>query len=134
MDVTIYNVELGIGDEIKTQYFVSDGEGPDIEVGSASVAAIVARCCDARNGCELTAALAAMWLRHGAREREFFELEKGEELDGNHRIQAFVERNKRSVAPLFVGMDNQGFAKTRGRALRSDVEQELRTYLLTPSP
>lgn len=137
MVVTVYTVEMSLNSGCEKRHFVSDGKGPDIELSSASVAGAVARCCDVRNGCQIASEVAEMWSRHRAIERRFVEVGHSDELDDNHRVQAFVEVGRDETANegvLFIGLDSEGVARTEATVHRIDAVRQLQTYLAASMP
>ena len=120
MDVTIFTTVIYRGGDPLTQHFISDGEGPDIEVESASVAAAVARYFDYQNGCEIAFDVAMMWTRHGATQRQFIELEESKELNDGKRIHQLFEYfmdDTTSEEPIFAVLDQKGSVKEVSRNL-----------------
>ena len=137
MEVTVYSVELKVNGDWEWRYFVTDGQGPDIELSSASVAGAVARCFDARNGLQIASDAADMWLRNGAVERRFLEADDAEELDDSHRVQAFVEQDRENQPIgelLFVGLDIAGVARTAATIHRIDAVRDLQKYVAGQLP
>lgn len=137
MEVTVYSVELKVSGNWEWRHFVSDGEGSDIELSSASVAGAVARCFDVRNGSQIASEAAYIRLRNGTVERRFLEADDAEELDDSHRVQAFVEQDtdKQPIGELlFVGLDSAGVARTAATVHRIDAVRDLQKYVAGQSP